>query len=92
MVLESNVLQDEFKPNFDFKRYHDKIKKRNAHKCLRMLLDDKISLKRRCFRPEFMKDETISEINDDANDIMPNENSSQSDISKLQIEDHIREE
>ena len=97
MVLESNVLHDDIKPNFNFKSYHDKIRLRNAHKCLGMLLDEKISLKQRSLqqadndkKSESDKDNTISE--NEVNEDRPNENSSKSDNSKLNLEDQIIED
>ena len=88
MVLESNVLHDDIKPNFNFKSYHDKIRLRNAHKCLGMLLDEKISLKQRSLqqadndkKSESDKDNTISE--NEVNEDRPNENSSKSETANL---------
>ena len=86
-------MHDEFKPNFDFKSYHDKIRLRNAHKCLGLLVDEKISLMQTKLQTESAKDNTISEneINEEMSNkvMLPNENSYQSDTSKLNLEDQI---
>ena len=102
LILESNVLRDEFKPDFDFKSYHDKIRLRNAHKCLGLLIDEKITLKQNRSRSPKVdqilidsegsnKDNTISENEDEMEN--QNEKSSRSLGSKLHnLENQIMEE